>query len=427
MKTHSILMVIVAFCLLHLFACKQSESSSTSIPPTTTAISVVVSPEGMMRGGKPYFVKGAGGDSHLKELAARGANSIRTWSTNNIDTILDDAHAHGLTVSVGIWLEYECSWFSYHKPEDIAKQTERVRSYVLQHREHPALLAWGLGNEIEGSKSTDPALWQQLDRLAVMIRELDPHHPTFTAIAGFAPFKLEAFEKHAPNLDYLGINTYGGAAIVRSELKKRGLKRPWMLTEWGARGPWESPKTSYQVNLEPTSCQKAEYLRRTYKTVITPDDGLLGSYAFLWGWKHEATATWFGLLTADGHTTNLVDALEEMWTAKAAANRAPEITPITGVPPAPISSGHVFQATVTATEPENHPITYRWLVMPELFGKEHHTNKKMHPVLENAIDNPSASTITVTAPTRPGTYRLYLWVQDAHQHTAIANMPFQVR
>lgn len=427
MIQRNILTSVMALSMLLCSACKQSQSSTKSEAPATTAIAVTVSPQGMMRGGKPYFVKGAGGDSHLKELAARGANSIRTWSTNDIGAILDDAQAHGLTVSVGIWLEYECSWFSYHKPEDIAKQTERVRNSIMQHREHPAVLAWGLGNEIEGSKSTDPALWQQLDRLALMIRELDPHHPTYTSIAGFAAFKLEAFDKHAPNLDYLGINTYGGAAIVRSELKKHGLKRPWMLTEWGARGPWESPKTSYQVNLEPTSCQKAEYLRKTYRAVITPDDGLLGSYAFLWGWKHEATATWFGLLTAEGHTTNLVDALEEMWTDKTLMNRAPDITPISGVPPVPIGPSHVFQATVTATDPENDPVTYRWIVMPELFGKEHHTNKKMHAALENVIDHPRASAINVTAPTSPGTYRLYLWVQDAQQNTAIANMPFQVR
>ena len=395
--------------------------------PAVSSTAVTVTPEGMTRGGLPYFVKGAGGDTNLKELAARGANSIRTWSTEGLGEILDEAHAHGLTVSAGIWLEYETSWFSYHKPADIEKQTARVREDILKYRDHPALLAWGLGNEIEGTTKTDPALWQQLDRLAVMVRELDPHHPTFTAIAGFAPFKLEAFDQHAPNLDFLGINTYGGAAIVRRELEKHGLKRPWMLTEWGARGPWESPKTSFKANIEPTSSEKADFLRRTYREVLRPEGGLLGGYAFVWAWKHEATSSWFGLLTYEGDTTGMVDALEESWTGRAPADRAPDISAIAGVPPEPVAGGHQFQATVTASDPEGDPLAFRWIVLPELFGKEHHTHSEFPAAVPGTIGDAITPAVTVTAPAKPGTYRLYVWVSDPKRHTAIANMPFQVR
>lgn len=33
----------------------------------------------LLRGGEPYFIRGAGGDGSLEQLAAAGANSIRTW------------------------------------------------------------------------------------------------------------------------------------------------------------------------------------------------------------------------------------------------------------------------------------------------------------------------------------------------------------
>ncbi|MCX6847318.1 MAG: hypothetical protein NTY98_00190, partial [Verrucomicrobia bacterium] len=82
---------------------------------------------GMLRGGKPYFVKGAGGEKHLGILAARGGNSLRTWSTDGLDVLLEKAESLGLTISAGIWLESECSWFSYANAEHCAKQTERVR------------------------------------------------------------------------------------------------------------------------------------------------------------------------------------------------------------------------------------------------------------------------------------------------------------
>ncbi|WAC41962.1 hypothetical protein [Pedobacter sp. SL55] len=43
----------------------------------------------LIRGGKPYFIKGAGGTSYFSRLAAYGGNSIRTWSTNNAKSILE--------------------------------------------------------------------------------------------------------------------------------------------------------------------------------------------------------------------------------------------------------------------------------------------------------------------------------------------------
>jgi hypothetical protein len=61
-----------------------------------------------------------------------------------------------ITVSAGIWLEPECSWFSYANPEHCAKQAARVREEVMLYRDHPALLAWGVGNEVEGDGTNIP-------------------------------------------------------------------------------------------------------------------------------------------------------------------------------------------------------------------------------------------------------------------------------
>jgi hypothetical protein len=35
----------------------------------------------LLREGKPYFVKGAGGSQYPERIAAYGGNSIRTWGT----------------------------------------------------------------------------------------------------------------------------------------------------------------------------------------------------------------------------------------------------------------------------------------------------------------------------------------------------------
>ncbi|MEZ6106120.1 MAG: hypothetical protein R3B96_08420 [Pirellulaceae bacterium] len=55
----------------------------------------------LTRGGEPYEVHGVGGQTDLAALAGLGGNSIRTWSTDGIDALLDEAHANGLTVCVG--------------------------------------------------------------------------------------------------------------------------------------------------------------------------------------------------------------------------------------------------------------------------------------------------------------------------------------
>ncbi len=99
----------------------------------------IVAGKGITRGGEPYFIKGAAGDEHLDELVATGGNSIRTWTTNGLGEILDRAQKRSLTVCAGIWLEPECSWFSYSNAEHCARQIKRVKQDVLKYRDHPAL------------------------------------------------------------------------------------------------------------------------------------------------------------------------------------------------------------------------------------------------------------------------------------------------
>ncbi len=397
--------------------------------PSTDAAAIPVTVDaakGLTRGGKPYFVKGAGGSGSLEALAARGANSTRTWTTKGLKEILDQAESLGLTVSAGIWLEPECSWFSYANPEHRAKQAARVRGEVLLYRDHPALLAWGLGNEVEGD-GTNVAFWQQLDRLAKLVKELDPAHPTYTAVAGANEAKVKGLMDHVPHLDFLGVNTYGGVMGLRKHLENVGWKRPWILTEWGPRGFWESPKAKSGAPIEQTSSDKAVMIRKAYETVISNDGGCLGSYVFLWGWKFEASVTWFGLITHEGETTAAADTLQELWSGKIPANRAPDIQPVRGVPPAALTAGSPFEASVQAADPEGDPLAFHWSVLPE--PKSHDGSKAppMPKAVAGTIAEPSGERVAVKAPAKPGIYRLHVWVKDGKGHAATANMPFEVK
>lgn len=70
-----------------------------------------------------------------------------------------------------------------------------MRKEITAYQNHPALLAWGIGNEAEGD-GTNTAYWQQLERLAVLAKEIDPAHPTFTAVAGLNPAKTKGLMEH---------------------------------------------------------------------------------------------------------------------------------------------------------------------------------------------------------------------------------------
>lgn len=382
--------------------------------------------KGLLRDGARYFVKGAGGRGSLEELAARGGNSFRTWDTQGLATILDRAEKLGLTVSAGLWLEPESSWFSYQNPAHRAKQVERVRREVTLHREHPALLAWGLGNEVEGD-GTNAAYWQQLDSLAQLVHEIDPAHPTFTAVAGMNLAKAEGMNTHAPSLDYVGINTYGAALGLRKHLEKIGWNRPWMLTEWGPRGFWESPKNHTGAPLEQTSSEKAEMIRKVYQTAIAPGAGCLGSYVFVWGWKFEATATWFGVYTHEGEITAVADALQDMWSATKPANQAPAVQAAPAVPKVALAAGKIFESQVPATDPDGDALVWHWSVLPEQSRHNSSARPPMPAPVAGAIASAEGDRVTVVAPERPGIYRLHVWVKDGKGQVATANTPFTVR
>ncbi len=411
----------LAFAAAVLTSCNSTIfSSGPASSPTAVKVRVDAA-KGLIRGGKPYFVKGAGGGGRINELAGRGANSLRTWTTGGLAAILDDAQKNGLTVSAGIWLESECSWFSYKNPAQCDKQAERVRTEVMQFRNHPALLAWGLGNEADNGVSND-AYWKQIERLALLVHEIDPAHPTYTAVAGLSQSRADDINAYAPHLDYVGINTYGGVNSLREHLKKIGWTRPWMLTEWGPRGFWESPKSAFGAPLEQTSSEKADMIRAAYQKTVFEGGGCLGSYVFLWGWKFEATSTWFGLLTHEGETTAAVDTLQELWSGTKPVNRAPAIKGMLGVPKSPTAPGGTFDASVQASDPEGDPLVWTWVVLPE-----EKAGRKMPVAVAGAIASATGDHVTVTAPAKPGIYRLHVSVTDGKGHVATANMPFEVR
>lgn len=389
----------------------------------------------LLRDGEPYFIRGAGGTYSLEQLAAAGANSIRTWDAENVrgdddvGVLLDEAHALGLTVTVGIWLGHERHGFEYDDKAQVDEQFERARQIVLRYKDHPALLLWGIGNEMEGFDDGDnPVIWKAVNDIAAMVKELDPHHPTMTVTAFVHGERVEFVHRHSPAIDIHGVNAYGGAQVVPEWLRDRGATKPFVLTEFGPVGPWEVPKTEWGAPFEPTSAEKAAFYRESYEKGIAAAPGVaLGSYAFLWGHKMEVTETWFGMLLEDGSPTAAVDVMTEIWSGSAPEDLAPTLQRLVIDGSAQVDPGAEVQAHTNAVDPEGRPVDVRWVLRPE--SGETSTGgdfRPRMPDIEGAVIESRKDGAIVRMPEEPGAYRLFVYAYDEAGHAATANVPLLV-
>lgn len=384
----------------------------------------------LFRGGKPYFIKGAGGDGPLNMLADCGGNSTRTWGIGP-DTMqrLDEAHANGISVTLGLWLEHETRGFDYQDFDQINHQIEKTLAAVRKYKNHPAVLVWGVGNEMEGYQSGDnPAIWTHVEHLCRLIKKEDPNHPTMTVIAEIGGNRIPAIHQFCPSVDIIGINAYGGAASIPQRYKDGGGRKPYVVTEFGPAGPWESGRDSIGAVTEPFSNVKAIKYRQAYQNFIADKSKCLGSYSFLWGQKMEATTTWFGMLLMDGRRTNIVDTMSELWTGVRPDNCAPEIDALKMTTANQVNPGEWIKLELQACDPDGDSLNVQWQVLPEADAYITAGDYKPNPIpIENAIVNSDTRSVTIKAPQKSGFYRVYSSVDDGKGSVATANLAFQVR
>ena len=391
----------------------------------------------LRRNGELFMVRGLGGAGPLPLAKEIGANSIRTWGIDQLGqadkdgvTYIDQLHKEGLTVCAGIWVEHERHGFHYYDQKFLEKQRDTVRAAVRKYRDHPALLIWGLGNEMEIMPGKPEAIrvWQEMEVLAKIVKEEDPHHPVMTAIAGADEKKIREIQKYYPSVDILGINAYSGAAGVGSILQSLGWEKPFLLTEYGPPGHWEAVKTAWGAPLEPTGNEKAASYYATLQTMMENKDGLcLGGYAFLWGNKQETTPTWYGMLLAGGEKLPAVDAVVRGWTGRWPTNRCPKIDFLRfekGVPTA--KTGDLAKVVTKVSDKDGDRLTYEWTLLAESRDiRRGGDAESVPPSFSEALKTEGGPECAVTFPS-PGAYRLFLVVRDGKGGASTANLPFFV-
>ena len=399
------------------------------------------SPEGgwtLFRDGRPYIVRGAGGDGHLELLKQLGGTTIRTWGIEQLEqrvggkTLLDRCHELGLTIMAGIWLEHERHGFDYNDHEQVCRQREAVRAAVRRYKDHPAILVWGLGNEMEGPNGDGavPHVWRELEVLAGIVKEEDPDHPICTVIAGFAAGKIQALMRDYTSLDILGVNAYGAAADAARGLTEAGWHKPFILGEYGPVGHWEVALTDWGAPIEPPAREKARNYLAAHLASATENQGrCVGTFAFIWGQKQETTATWYGMFLASGEKLPAVDAVSYAWNGVWPTHRSPHIEHVEAdFALRMVSPGSRLQASAVIVGAEPHALRLDWQVVAESTDRKQGGDPESAPPSQpECVTFNGKPRVEITAPLQPGAYRLFLYVRDGRGGASTENIPFFVR
>lgn len=388
----------------------------------------------LLRSDQPLYVKGAVGWESYDLLRQCGANSVRTGANRRS---LDRVHEAGLVAMVNLSVRGERNKMNWDDETMVAEQAQRVLGSVRELKDHPAVMFWAVGNELDWippGLPYNPRLWQRLNDLAVEIHKIDPHHPVMTVI-GDSQFeqKIQEIARDCADMDLLGLNTYGNITQV-TELTRKHWPKPYVVAEWGPTGHWQVRKTAWRVPIEESGTEKARATYERYTQVIRADKGYcLGSYVFLWGQKQETTHTWYGLFQ-DGLATESVDVMTYLWSGAWPQNRAPAVTAmeIVGFPDKTkvyLKPGQSYEARVLAYDCDYDPLTFHWDIRPEVvIPKDSYAGGGEKPAVPiPGLVQGDSEQIRFTTPKTEGAYRLFVQIRDGHGHAGYANVPFFVR
>jgi hypothetical protein len=385
----------------------------------------------LYRNDEPYYIKGACGFAYYDKLRAYGGNSIRVWTTEKAKEQLDKAHALGLTVTLGLFLKPERMGFDYNNKQEVQKQLEQVKKEVLKYKDHPALLMWGIGNEVE-LFAKNPKVWDAINDIAKMIKEVDPNHPTTTMLAGVPEKHMPNIIKRCPDLDLLSINVFKDIPYVDQKLKAAGWNGPYLISEWGSDGYWETETTKWDRFLEFNSTIKAAQYKSRFE-IIKKNNHCIGSYVFLWGHKQERSHTFYSLILDSGHETESIDVLHYLWKGKWPEYRAPQIKEAFINKKTMKDNIYLKAGTSNIAEVKlqnlnsDEELYYYWELLPETNDlRDGGEGETKPPVIVTAISDPRKESIKFIAPEKPGAYRLFVHVYTNKNKAATANIPFYV-
>lgn len=411
---------------LSLYSCKREAN-----PDATVKIEELDGQWRFTVNGEVHEIKGVSGQAYLKEAAAIGINTIRTYDTTNLQAVLDSAAYYNIKVVAGIWLPKSPEKWLYGNEEHTSKLSSVLAFLGRKYKDHPALLSWCLGNELIFYNLYDFKFPATYNRLIDSLRSGDPNHPIGTALANFGQKAALNFALKIRPLDYYLINTFGRLREIENDMNSLFFlpDKPFLIGEFGENGPWETEWTKWSAPVEPNSNRKAELLARRFEELPTDNPHYLGAMVFNWGWRQEQTHTWFNVFSEQGERNALYHFLAEKYGGQKEATGLPEIDTllIDGIGTFNDfwfdgNQSHTAALRLRDAAPEGLQIEWS-LRTEDWFFLKGDTPPALPGYIQKSKDT---ELIVFTTPDKPGPYRLFVKVSDSLGNFATANMPFYV-
>jgi len=393
--------------------------------------------------GKPYFVKGARTlrTRYMDKVAEYGGNSVRIGYRGNVQEVLEEAHRLNLTVLFGLPVQAERNGFDYGNETAVEEQFNRVKEIVTTYKDHPALLMWAIGNELDhipGDLDYNLNMWDAVNDIAIMIHEVDGNHPAMAVVGRGKNEKMKDIVERCTDVDLLGINTYADIWEVPGWLREYGWNKSFAVTEWGPSGHWQVPRTKWGVVIEETSTEKGKVYKERYEKVIKAEPWCVGSYVFLWtSNRQERTHTWYNMFHDDGSEKEAVEVMHYEWIGEWPENRTPrieslQINELNALDNINLTGGTVHKAHVIVSDPDGDELEIEWELVPEnkKFGAYAGQGETKPPSVAGAIlkEEEGGRIVQFKTPEeKSGNFRMFVYTNDGNNNVAVANIPFHIR
>jgi hypothetical protein len=210
-------------------------------------------------------------------LRTMGANTLRLWSwkTSADHThFLDAAYNNGedpLFVIAGFWINAGLNV----DPNDPENDRERIKQDFLDmvsiHMNHPAILMWCIGNEL----NADWMYGQHLDDIFSLINEMAlaakqlegrTYHPTTTPLMDIHLNNIfSSYDTKMPGLSVWGVNVYRGKSFGDLFSSYGGAsEKPIIVLEFGIDALDNTTQQEYEQN---GTSEQSEYARSLWREI----------------------------------------------------------------------------------------------------------------------------------------------------------------
>lgn len=436
MRNRLLYSLIFIISVLGISSCKEKDPMKN---PSKVEISQIDGKYHFVVNGNIFDLKGAGGGGRLDLLHQAGGNSLRTWGSDNGQQILDTAYKYHIMVAMGLGMGQELHGFDYNDTADVGKQYRKNIAAIEKLKNHPALLCWVVGNELNLAPNraipVNPKVYDAVKDIVDYIHKNDPNHPATTPWAGVNKEQIKAGLDRCPDIDFVSVQVYGSLGKMEEMIKNAEITKPFVITEYGPYGHWEMPHTEWEREIEEPSAKKASGMYdRIQKGIVNDPTGLcLGGYVFLWGQKQERTPTWYGMFLKTGEATSVVDELTRYWSGSYPENRAPlsdslKLNNKNAIDNIYVKPGSECTSKIYVTDPDNDSLSYKWFLLREVKERSQGGAREIEPDgIEINVVSDSDGQLVFKAPTETGEYRLFSYVYDGKNKAGTANLPFYVK